>query len=114
MSLERVIYLVAILILPLFVCLQLSGEFHGGRAWRRDAWMPPLGRAHHHPATQGLHAHPCHMQADQEGEADAPTSSHGGRGPGQSHPRDGTKGSSVPRVSSALHEHMSLRALCHI
>ena len=76
--------------------------------------MPPLGRAHHHPATQGLHAHPCHMQADQEGEADAPTSSHGGRGPGQSHPRDGTKGSSVPRVSSVLHEHMSLRALCHI
>ena len=45
-----------------FPLLQVPGQLHGGRPWRRHARLPTLGGPSHHPPAQGAHAHARHLQ----------------------------------------------------
>ncbi|GLH12998.1 Protein of unknown function [Gryllus bimaculatus] len=69
----------------------LPGELPGGRARRRHARLPALGRARDRAAAQGGHADACHVPLPEARQAGTPAAAHGGRGAGQPHPGAGTR-----------------------
>lgn len=78
---------------------QILGQLHGGRSWWSDARMSPFGRACHHSAAQGAHAHADHVSLRETGKVGPPTAAHGGRGVCIAHPRSGPGWSQVFGVS---------------
>ena len=77
---------------------QVFGELHGGRPGWSDAWVSPLRGPRHHPTQESTHAHEDHLPVLEKGQANSPSTPHGGWGYRIKNPRARTHWRQVPGV----------------
>ena len=84
------------------MCVQFSGEFHGGRSWGRAEGVSARWGAGTSAPCTGFHAHPDHVSSGTQGKSSSPSAVDGGRSTCEQDTGDGTRRRTTSRVCTTV------------